>query len=99
MVVYEFDMVECFLDNSIYFDIELKFHLIAQCHLLVMFALKIILKHVQKTNVSYHYVSIVVVGDVGKNAMELALKVAVDIYNGRNIDFLLDAESLSPTDI
>ena len=100
MVVYEFDMVECFLDNALYFDIPLRFHLIAQCLLLVMFALKIILKHVQKTYVTYNYLSSVVVGAVGKNAMELALKVAVDIYNEKSIEYLLgDDESLSQTDI
>ena len=92
-------MVESFLDNSVHFDIPLKFQLIAQCHLLVMFALKIILKYVQKTNISYNYVSSVVVGDMGKNAMKLALKVAVDIYNNINIDYLLEDESLSQSDI
>ena len=57
-----------------------------------MFALKIILKYVQKTNVTYNYVSSKVVGDVGKNVMKLALKVAVDIYSDLNIDYLLDDE-------
>ena len=47
MVVYEFEMVERFLENSMYLDIPTKFVLLAQCHCLSMFALKIVLKNVQ----------------------------------------------------
>ena len=44
MVVNEFDMTNRFLENSVYLDIPLKYLLLAQCHCLVMYTLKLILK-------------------------------------------------------
>ena len=44
MVVYEFEMVERFLENSIYLDIPTKYLLVAKCHCLAMFALNIVFK-------------------------------------------------------
>ena len=52
MVVYEFEMVERFLENSMYLDTPTKFLLLAQCHCLSMVALKIVLKNVQSIDVS-----------------------------------------------
>ena len=60
MVVYEFEMVERFLENSMYLDIPTKFLLLAQYHCLSMFALKIVLKNFQsidvpkQTNIQLH---------------------------------------------
>ena len=53
-----------------------------------MFALKIVLRAVQDTTVTYEYVTNVIVGDRGKNAMKLASRVAGDVLNGQNIDYL-----------
>ena len=64
MVVYEFEMLEQSLENALYFDIPSKYILLAQCHGLVMFALKIILKNVQRTDLTHNYVQSVIVGNV-----------------------------------
>ena len=64
MVVYEFEMLDRFLENVLYFDIPSKHILLAQCHGLVMFALKIILKNVQRTDLTHNYVQSVIVGNV-----------------------------------
>ena len=48
MVVYEFEMIERFLENSTFLDIPIKYMLLAKCQCLVMFALKIILKKCAK---------------------------------------------------
>ena len=49
MVVYEFEMVERFLENAMYLGIPSEFLILAKSHLLTMFALKIILKKCSKT--------------------------------------------------
>ena len=100
MVVYEFDMVERFLENSIYLDIALKYLLLALCHCLVMFALKIVLKNVQRVDLEHSYVESVIVGGVGKEAMKLAAQVAVDLHLNNSIDYLkTDAELIAKTNI
>ena len=48
MVVYEFDMTNRFLENSVYLDIPLKYLPLAQCHCLVIYTLKLILKTVHE---------------------------------------------------
>ena len=67
-------MLERFLENSVFFDIPLKYLILAQVHGLVMFALKIILKNVQRTNLEHNYVQSVILGNIGSNAMKLARK-------------------------
>ena len=52
MVVYEFEMVERFLESAMYLDIPSNFLNLAKSHLLTMFALKIILKNVQKLEIT-----------------------------------------------
>ena len=54
-VVYKFEMVERFLENSMYLDIPAKFLLLVQSHCLSMFALKIVLKNVTSIDVSSAY--------------------------------------------
>ena len=56
MVVYEFEMVERFLENAMYLDIPSKFLILAKSHLLTMFALKIILKNVEKLEITCEYI-------------------------------------------
>ena len=81
MVVYEFEMLERFLENSLFLDIPIKYLLLAKFHCLVMFALKIILKNVQRIDVTPEYVQKVIVGDVGRESMELACRAAADVYS------------------
>ena len=65
MVVYEFEMLERFLENQEYFDhYPSKYLIMAQVHCLVMFAMKIILRAVQKTTITFHYINTVIEGDV-----------------------------------
>ena len=93
MVVYEFEMLERFLQNAKFFDIPSKYMLLAQIYCLAMFSLKIILKHVQKTDLDYSYVSSVIIGNNGKNAMKLASKIGLKLLNNeKNIDELLSQE-------
>ena len=54
-----------------------------------MFALKVILKNVQRMDVTHSYVNSVVLDGIGKSAMMLALK-ASDFYSKDSIDYLSD---------
>ena len=65
MVAYEFEMILRFLENSVFLDIPDKFLLLAKCQCLVMFSLKIILKNVQRMDITPTYVNSVVVGEIG----------------------------------
>ena len=64
MVVYEFEMLERFFENQIYFDHPSKYILLAQVQCLVMFSLKIILRAIQMTNITYIYVNNVIEKEV-----------------------------------
>ena len=90
MVVYEFEMVERFLENSMYLDIPTKFLLLAQCHCLSMFALKIVLKNVQSIDVSSAYIESVILNEKGRHAMLLGTRVAFDLYSGKQTPYLSD---------
>ena len=63
----------------------------AKCHCLVMFALKIILKNVQRIDITPAYINSVLVQEdrKGKEAMKLANKVAVDIYLKKDVSYLV----------
>ena len=86
MVVYEFEMLERFLENSSFLDIPIKFLLLAKTQCLVMFALKYVLKNVQRLDITPAYS--VIKKEGGKAAMELACQVAVDLYSGNDISYL-----------
>ena len=53
-----------------------------------MFALQIISKNVQKLNISSQYVNEVILSQRGKRAMLLAVQVAEDFHEGKDISFL-----------
>ena len=100
MVVYKFEMVERFLENSVHLDVPLKYLLLTKCHCLSMFALKIILKNVQMADVECSYVDEVVVKQSGKDAMILATQVAFDVFSGNPIDYLkTDEENIKKTNV
>ena len=88
MVVYEFEMLERFLENSSFLDIPIKFLLLAKTQCLVMFALKYLLKNVQRLDITPAYIDSVIKKEGGKAAMELACQVAVDLYSGNDISYL-----------
>lgn len=52
-----------------------------------MFALQIIFKKVQKLNISSQYVNEVILSQKGKRAMLLAVQVAEDFNEGKDIPF------------
>ena len=60
-----------------------------------MFTLKIILKNVQKLNVSHHYVQNVFQSGAGQEAMLLASKVSLDLHYRHNVNYLVNDKSLS----
>ena len=99
MVVYEFEMVERFLENSMYLDIPTKFLLLAQCHCLSMFALKIVLKNVQSIDVSSAYIESVILNEKGRHAMLLGTRVAFDLYSGKQTPYLSDDTIMAETNI
>ena len=72
MVVYEWEVLESFFENSKYFDFLNKYLLFAQVHTLNMFALKIILKNVQRSDVEHDYITNVLQKGIGMKAMNLA---------------------------
>ena len=88
MVVYEFEMLEGFLENSIFFAIPVKFILLAKSQCLVMFALRYLLKNVQRIDITPPYINYVITKEAGKAAMQLACQVAVDVYSGADISYL-----------
>ena len=88
MVVYEFEMLERFLQNSIFLDIPIKFILLAKSQCLVMFALKYLLKNVQRIDITPAYINSVIIKEGGKAAMKLACQVAGDVYSGKDICYL-----------
>ena len=88
MVVYEFEMLERFIENSLFLGIPIKFLLLAKFHCLTMFALKIILKNVQRIDVTPEYVQKFIFGEVGRDSMELACRVAIDVYSKKDISYL-----------
>ena len=88
MVVYEFEMLERFLENSIFLDIPIKFISLAKSQCLVMFALKYLLKNVQRIDITPAYINTVITKEAGKAAMQLACQVAVDVYSGKDISYL-----------
>ena len=53
-----------------------------------MFCLKIILKNVQKIDITSDYVNKVIVNELGKEAMKLANKVAADVFLKNTTDYL-----------
>ena len=87
-----------FLDRDL--DVPLKYLLLAKCHCLSMFALKIILKNVQMADVECSYVDEVVVKQSGKDAMILAIQVAFDVFSGNPIDYLkTDEENIKKNNV
>ena len=76
--VYEFDMLERFLENAVYLDIQSKCLLLAQTQVFSY----AYLKTVQSLSVTSKYVQNVVASTVGIDAMLLASQVAVDLYLG-----------------
>ena len=83
-------MLERFLESKVYFDHPQKYLILAKVYCLVMFSLKIILKCVQKTNISQKYVKSVILDGHGKKAMNFASQVALDVYNNNSISYLLE---------
>ena len=88
-----------FLENSLFLDIPIKFLLLAKFHCLTRFALKIILKNVQRIDVTPEYVQKVIDGQVGRESMELACRVAIDTYSNKDISYLDDPQLQEKTDI
>ena len=64
-----------------------------------MFSLKIILKNVQRMDITPEYVNSVVVGDIGKEAMMLAGRVACDVYSGTTIEYLNSPDIIEKTNV
>ena len=70
--------------------------MVAKCYCHVMFALKIILKILQRIDITPEYVDSVLVQESGKGnkAMKLANKVGVDIYH-KNICILSECKEIN----
>ena len=69
-------MLERFLENSVFLDIPIKFILLGKIQCLVMFALKYLLKNVQRMDITPAYVETVITKESGKSVMQLACQVA-----------------------
>ena len=98
MSVYEFDQIFRFLECKTYWDVPWNYEVLAQVHCHVLFALRIMLRKVQKTDVSATYVNRVFkphegLDPDGKQAMKLALNVAKDVANGRSVLYLMDNDN------
>ena len=89
--MYEFDQVLRFLDCKVYWDVPWYIETLAQLYCPVLFAVKVMLKKVQKTDVSSDYIKRVLKGSSsnGKKAMTLALRVAKEVAERKSIAYLL----------
>ena len=88
MSIYEFDQIFRFLECKTYWDIPWNYEVLSQIYCHILFALRIMLRKVQKTDVSAKYVNRVFkphdgCDPDGKQAMKLALKVAKEAANGQ----------------
>ena len=93
MCLYEYDQMKRFLEICHYFDVPWHFEVISRLMLPVLFAERIILKTVQKTDDQREYVDRVILGlnlpePEGKTAMQLCLRVANDVIRGNQINYL-----------
>merc|ERR1711874_946374 len=61
---------------------------LAKSQCLVMFALKYLLKNVQRIDITPAYINTVITKEAGKAAMQLACQMAVDVYSGKDISYL-----------
>lgn len=85
---YEFDQVFQFLKVKHYWDNPWEFEVLSQLYCSVLFALKIIMKMVQKTNVEGSYIERVFVKGEGKKSMVIALEAAIKLSKGECISYL-----------
>ena len=76
-----------FLENSVFLDIPVKFLLLAKCQCLVMYSLTIILRNVQRMDITSKYVDAVIIKEEEKAAMELASQVALDLFVGKDLSY------------
>lgn len=88
-----------FVENSIFLDIPVKYLLLAKCHCLVMFCLKIIFKNVQRLDITPEYINTVLVGDCGQEAMQLSNQVAIDIYQSKDTSYLTEEWIVQKTNV
>ena len=65
------------------------------CHV----CLRVILKNVQKIDITSDYVNKVIVNELGKEAMKLANKVAVDVFLKNTTEYLDSKPIIEQTDI
>jgi len=80
MVLYELEMLDRFLDNKVYFEVPVDIEITASVYMIVMFGLKVILKMVQKTDISPEYVNAVFMDETkcyGEKLMLACLDIAV----------------------
>ena len=92
-------MIERFLENSVFLGIPIKFLMLAKCQCLVMFCLKIILKNVQRMDITSDYVNKVIVNQLGKEAMKLSNQVAVDLLLNKSTEYIDRKPISEQTDI
>ena len=90
--LYEFEQIFRFLQVKHYWDNPWELELLAQLYCLVLYALKIFMKKVQKSKLASEYVERVFLKKEGKKAMDVALEAGVKFAKGENIDFLLTVE-------
>ena len=90
MCLYEFEQVKRFIEVFHYFDVPWEYEVMCCLYIFVLFAEKIMLKTVQKTNNQAAYVRRVFLASPpqGKLAMELCLRVGEDVIRGRPIQYL-----------
>ena len=83
MCLYEWNMIDRFLDNSIYFEIPLMMLITAKMYCLPMFGLKVLLKLAQKVDISYVFLKAYIFNlqeiNYGKEFMIICLNIAAEL--------------------
>ena len=81
--LYEWNMIDRFLDNSIYFEIPLMMLITAKMYCLPMFGLKVLLKLAQKLDISYVFLKAYIFNlqeiNYGKEFMIICLNIAAEL--------------------
>ena len=83
MCLYEWNMIDRFLDNSTYFQIPLMMLITAKMYCLPMFGLKVLLKLAQKVDISYVFLKAYIFNleeiNYGKVFMTICLNIATEL--------------------
>ena len=94
MCLYEWDLVDRFLQNSSYYEVPIQYLVTAKVYCVVIFTFKIILKIVQKVDVSYEFLCDFFYQSKGNKYGEKIMFIALNVAE----EFVLNGTTLQLTE-